>query len=63
MRSQVNFKDVSVLDAPLPSTWTPDKEGGNKVPAAERVCKALTAIAPSADHAINFVDTLSDDDG
>jgi|SouAtlMetagenome_1021521.scaffolds.fasta_scaffold29193_1 hypothetical protein len=62
VHSQVNFKDVSVLDAPPPSTWTPDKEGGNKVSAAERVCKLLTANAPSADHAVNFVDTLSDDD-
>ena len=62
VRSRIEFKDVSVLDAPPPSTWTPDKEGGNKVSAEERVRKQLCTIVPMADHAVNFVDTLSDDD-
>ena len=51
-----------MLDAPTPSTWTPDKEGGNKVSAEERFGKQLCSIVPMADHAVNFVDTLSDDD-
>lgn len=62
MRSRVNFKDVSVLDVPPPSKWTPDKEGGNKVSAYERMSKRLSSIVPMADHAVNFVDALSDDD-
>lgn len=51
-----------MLDAPPPSVWTPERENGQKVTASTRVARDMGSITPLKHHAVNFIDTLSDDE-
>ena len=76
-RNSVSIHDISILDLHPPKKWIPEREHAKKndlpssisafhitetLQASTRVRATLRPIVPLANHAVNFVDTLSDDD-
>ena len=76
-RNCVSIHDISILERPPQKKWIPEREHAKKdhlpfsisafhitetLQASTRVRATLRPIVPLANHAVNFVDTLSDDD-